>query len=106
MYHEASGITFAGKMINDDVLEAGDRPSADLEVPLKMGDGCPYLIKFYGALHAESYIWILTELMDTSLDRFYSKTFAMGLKMPEPFISKVFRNFFQIFVTFLEFSSY
>lgn len=27
--------------------------------------------------------------MDTSLDRFYSKTFALGLVMPEAFISKV-----------------
>lgn len=89
MYHEPSGMTFAVKMINDDILEASDRRNADLEVPLKMGDGCPYLIKFYGALHAEAYIWIMTELMDTSLDRFYMKTFAMELSMPEAFVSKV-----------------
>lgn len=53
MFHEPSGMTFAVKMINDDILDSSDRRNADLEVPLKMGDGCPYLIKFYGALHAE-----------------------------------------------------
>jgi hypothetical protein len=25
----------------------------DLEVAHQIGDGCPYLLKFYGALHAE-----------------------------------------------------
>lgn len=57
MYHRPSDLTFAVKMINDDYMDSSnDRRNAeimDLAVPLKMGDGCPYLIKFYGALHAE-----------------------------------------------------
>jgi serine/threonine protein kinase len=61
----------------------------DLEAPKKFGDDCPYLIKFYGALHADSYIWILTEVMDTSLDKFYVKAFALKKNIPELFISKL-----------------
>lgn len=32
---------------------------------------------------------ILTELMDTSLDRFYTKSFELKLKLPEIFFSKI-----------------
>ena len=43
-------------MISDEIKEANDSRNADimdLVVPLKTGDNCPYLVKFYGALHAE-----------------------------------------------------
>jgi mitogen-activated protein kinase kinase len=56
MYHQPTDLTFAVKMINDDLMESNDKRNSDimdLEIPLKLGDGCPYLIKFYGALHAE-----------------------------------------------------
>lgn len=92
MFHEPSNMTFAVKMISDTAMEANDKRNSeimDLEVPIKLGDGCPFLIKYYGALHAESYIWILTEVMDTSLDRFYAKAFALDKPLTEPFISKV-----------------
>jgi len=92
MFHEPSNLTFAVKMISDTAMEANDKRNSeimDLEVPIKLGDGCPFLIKFYGALHAESYVWILTEVMDTSLDRFYAKAFALEKPITEPFISKV-----------------
>ncbi len=61
----------------------------DLDVPIKLGNGCPFIIKYYGALEAESYIWILNEIMDTSLDKFYKETFQLKLKMNELFISKI-----------------
>lgn len=92
MIHKPTGMTFAVKMINDDLMESNDKRNSeimDLTVPIKLGDGCPFLIKFYGAIHAESYIWILTEVMDTSLDRFYAKLFALELKMTELFLSKL-----------------
>jgi len=93
MYHKESDLTFAVKMIMDSNMDnSNDKRNSeimDLEVPLKLGDGCPNLIRFYGALHAESYIWILTEVMDTSLDRFYLKMKALERPMPELFISKV-----------------
>ena len=37
-------------------MESNDRRNSeimDLEVPIRLGDGCPFLVKFYGALHAE-----------------------------------------------------
>jgi len=92
MFHKPTGMTFAVKMINDELMESNDKRNSeimDLTVPIKLGDSCPFLIKFYGAIHAESYIWILTEVMDTSLDRFYAKLFALELKMTELFMSKL-----------------
>ena len=56
MKHKETGYVFAVKMINDELMESNDKRNSeimDLEAPLKFGDGCPYLIKFYGALHAE-----------------------------------------------------
>lgn len=92
MFHKPSNLTFAVKMISDTAMESNDRRNSeimDLEVPIKLGDGCAFLIKFYGALHADSYVWILTEVMDTSLDRFYLKAFALQKPLTELFISKV-----------------
>jgi len=56
MKHKETGYIFAVKMINDDLMESNDRRNSeimDLEAPLKFGDGCPHLIKFFGAMHAE-----------------------------------------------------
>jgi len=56
MYHKPSNLTFAVKMISDTAMESNDRRNSeimDLEVPIRLGDGCPFLVKFYGALHAE-----------------------------------------------------
>jgi hypothetical protein len=43
----------------------------DLEVAHKIGDGCPYLLKFYGALHAEVFFFNWIFLKECSL-KFYS----------------------------------
>lgn len=42
-------------MINDDLMEGSEsqNEAMDLKAPLKMGDKCPSLIKFFGAIHAE-----------------------------------------------------
>ena len=61
----------------------------DIEIGKKVGDACPFLVKFYGALHAEGNVLILTELMDISLESFYKKSTGMSMDMPELFISKV-----------------
>lgn len=37
----------------------------------------------------KSFVWILNEVMDTSLDRFYVKSFEINLKLNELFLSKV-----------------
>jgi hypothetical protein len=54
VYHPPSQLTFAVKMIEDKPHESGGNAGLmDMVVPLTMGNKCPYLIKFYGALHAE-----------------------------------------------------
>lgn len=42
-------------MINDDLMEGSDsqNEAMDLKAPLKMGDKCPSLIRFFGAIHAD-----------------------------------------------------
>ena len=50
---------------------------------------CPYTVKFYGALFAEGFIWILSECMDSPLDKFYLKAKSLNLKLPEIILSKV-----------------
>jgi serine/threonine protein kinase len=61
----------------------------DLEVSIKIGNGCPFLIHFYGALYAESYVWILSEIMDSSLEKFCSKAAALHVKLPESFYALI-----------------
>lgn len=78
MFHKPSNMTFAVKvfnfifkiicnwkyllkMINDDLMEASDsqNEAMDLKAPLKMGDKCPSLIRFFGAIHAEVHLLFL-----------------------------------------------
>ena len=40
------------QMIMDDLSESSSQ-IMDLEAPKLIGDGCPHLIKFYGAMHAD-----------------------------------------------------
>jgi len=61
----------------------------DLEVSIKIGNGCPFLIHFYGALYADSYVWILSEIMDSSLEKFCSKAAALHVKLPESFYALI-----------------
>lgn len=70
--HEESGIYFAVKRVP---LKHGDdnerrRLRMDVDVLVK-STKCENIIKFYGALIWEGDLWILMELMDCSLDRFY-----------------------------------
>jgi serine/threonine protein kinase len=37
----------------------------------------------------KSHVWIISELLDTSLDRFYKKAFKLKIEIPELFMSKV-----------------
>lgn len=52
--HRASATTFAVKMIDDRHLYEGKNGELmDIEIGKRVGDACPYLTKFFGALHAE-----------------------------------------------------
>ena len=47
------------------------------------------MVRFYGAMFREGDVWICMEVMDTSLDKFYKKTYKLGQRIPEPFIAKM-----------------
>ena len=61
----------------------------DLEVSIKIGNGCPFLIRFYGALYVDSHVWILSEIMDTSLEKFCVEATHLKIKLPEAFMALV-----------------
>lgn len=65
---------------NDEVM--------DIVVPKNIGES-PYLIKYYGALHSDAAYWVLSELMDTSLDFYYQKAHKANIEISELFLSKV-----------------
>lgn len=70
--HKESGSDFAVKRV---ALRPGDdnehrRLLMDVDVLVK-GTECVNIIRFYGALIWEGDLWILMELMDCSLDKFY-----------------------------------
>lgn len=44
---------------------------------------CPSVVRFYGTLFREGDVWLLMELMDTSLDSFYKAVFRQGRVFPE-----------------------
>lgn len=72
VFHQASGYNFAVKRVP---LRPGEdterkRLLMDVDILVKSTD-CKNIIKFYGALIWEGDLWILMELMDCSLDRFY-----------------------------------
>lgn len=72
VYHQESGCHFAVKRV---ALRPGDtneqtRLLMDVDILVKSTE-CKNIIKFYGALLWEGDLWILMELMDCSLHKFY-----------------------------------
>ncbi|KHJ84989.1 kinase domain protein [Oesophagostomum dentatum] len=89
MRHRQSGIIMAVKRISSSINdESQKRMLTELDA-CKRSDCCPQMVRFYGAMFREGDVWICMEVMDTSLDKFYKKCFALGRKLPEPFIGKV-----------------
>lgn len=92
MVHEPTKLEFAVKIIRENLIESSENKNSsimDIQVSVKLGNGCSNLVRFYGALYADESYLILTELMDTSLDRFYSKAFELKLTLPDVFYSRV-----------------
>lgn len=54
---------------------------------------CPYTVHFYGALFREGDVWICMEVMDTSLDKFYSNVYKNNLVINEDILGKVRLDF-------------
>lgn len=60
----------------------------DLDISMRSSD-CPYTVQFYGALFREGDVWICMEVMDMSLDKFYSKVYKHGCMIPEDILGKI-----------------
>lgn len=60
----------------------------DLDISMRSSD-CPYTVHFYGAMFREGDVWICMEVMDISLDKFYTKAFANSLPITEEVLGKI-----------------
>jgi len=60
----------------------------DLDISMR-SSACPYTVQFYGALFREGDVWICMEVMDMSLDKFYTKVYKHGRAIPEDILGKV-----------------
>lgn len=60
----------------------------DLDISMRSSD-CPYTVQFYGALFREGDVWICMEVMDMSLDKFYTKAFSNNCSIPEDILGKI-----------------
>lgn len=60
----------------------------DLDISMR-SSACPYTVQFYGALFREGDVWICMEVMDMSLDKFYTKVYKHGHAIPEDILGKV-----------------
>ncbi|KAK3089931.1 hypothetical protein FSP39_007715 [Pinctada imbricata] len=58
----------------------------DLDINMRSGL-CPYTVTFYGALFREGDVWIVMEVMDAPLDKFYKKIYDGSEKIPEDVLS-------------------
>ncbi|CAG9767070.1 unnamed protein product [Ceutorhynchus assimilis] len=89
MRHIPSGTIMAVKRIAATVnTQEQKRLFMDLDISMRSSD-CPYTVQFYGALFREGDVWICMEVMDTSLDKFYSKAYKNGHKIPEHVLGKI-----------------
>ena len=60
----------------------------DLDISMRSSD-CPYTVHFYGAMFREGDVWICMEVMDISLDKFYTKAFFNNLAIAEEVLGKI-----------------
>lgn len=60
----------------------------DLDISMR-SSACSYTVQFYGALFREGDVWICMEVMDMSLDKFYTKVYKHDRAIPEDILGKV-----------------
>lgn len=60
----------------------------DLDVSMR-ASACPYTVHFYGAMFREGDVWICMEVMDMSLDKFYTKVYKNNRTIPENILGKI-----------------
>eukprot|EP00118_Oscarella_pearsei_P025704 m.308619 g.308619 ORF g.308619 m.308619 type:complete len:375 (+) comp44385_c0_seq1:84-1208(+) len=89
MVHKDSGTQMAVKRVHITVDESEmKRLNMDLDVIRKSNNA--YIVKFYGVLFGEGYVWICMEMMDTSMDKLYQLVYkSLGQQIPEGIIGKI-----------------
>lgn len=60
----------------------------DLDVSMR-ASACPYTVHFYGAMFREGDVWICMEVMDMSLDKFYTQVYKNNRTIPENILGKI-----------------
>ncbi|CAL1686515.1 unnamed protein product [Lasius platythorax] len=89
MRHKQSGTIMAVKRITATVnTQEQKRLLMDLDISMR-SSACSYTVQFYGALFREGDVWICMEVMDMSLDKFYTKVYKHGRAIPEDILGKV-----------------
>jgi len=87
--HRASGTIMAVKRIAATVnSQEQKRLFMDLDTHMR-ASACPFTVQFYGALFREGDVWICMEVMDTSLDKFYTKVYNSGRNISEDILGKI-----------------
>ncbi|XP_034191959.1 dual specificity mitogen-activated protein kinase kinase lic isoform X2 [Osmia lignaria lignaria] len=89
MRHKQSGTIMAVKRITATVnTQEQKRLLMDLDISMR-SSACEYTVQFYGALFREGDVWICMEVMDMSLDKFYTKVYKHGRAIPEDILGKI-----------------
>ncbi|XP_058807840.1 dual specificity mitogen-activated protein kinase kinase 6 [Phymastichus coffea] len=89
MKHKQSDTIMAVKRITATVnTQEQKRLLMDLDISMRSSD-CPYTVQFYGALFREGDVWICMEVMDMSLDKFYTKVYKNKRSIPEDILGKI-----------------
>lgn len=89
MRHIPSQTVMAVKRIAATVnTQEQKRLLMDLDISMRSSD-CPYTVQFYGALFREGDVWICMEVMDMSLDKFYTRAYSHQRSIPEDILGKI-----------------
>lgn len=87
--HKQSGTIMAVKRITATVnTQEQKRLVMDLDISMR-SSACQYTVQFYGALFREGDVWICMEVMDMSLDKFYTKIYKHERAIPEDILGKI-----------------
>jgi hypothetical protein len=89
MEHQPSRLLFAVKKMRSSVNTDEQKAMwMDLDVNMRSYK-CMYMVKFYGALFREGDVWLLMELMDMSLDKFYKEVYLQHREIPERILGTI-----------------
>lgn len=89
MEHKPSRLLFAVKKMRSS-LNTDEQKALWMDLDVNMRSyKCAYMVRFYGALFREGDVWLMMELMNTSLDKFYKEVYAQHLEIPESILGTI-----------------